>query len=77
MDVETLLDSVTNGTQATDALSNAVANPSLAHLKAASIVIFFMLCRDLGKFVIPRILEKLTSTSLATLASPSEGKKDL
>lgn len=59
MDVETLLDSVTNGTQATDVLSNAVATPSLAHLKAASIVIFFMLCRDLGKFVIPRIVDRL------------------
>lgn len=69
MDVETLLDSVTNGTQATDVLSNAVTTPSLAHLKAASIVIFFMLCRDFGKFVIPHIVERL-------LVQPPEKKAD-
>jgi len=50
-------------------LSNAVATPSLAHLKAASIVIFFMLCRDLGKFVIPRLLDRL-------LAHPVQLKSD-
>jgi hypothetical protein len=76
MDVELLLDSVTNSTQAADVLSNAVATPSLAHLKAASIVIFFMLCRDIGKFVIPRVLERLASSSLSSLGSPTLKKAD-
>jgi hypothetical protein len=64
MDVDSLLDSVTNGTQATDVLHDAVVTPSLAHLKAASIVIFFMLCRDLGKFVIPRLVDRLLNQTI-------------
>jgi hypothetical protein len=72
MDVDTLLDHVTNGTQATDVLSNAVRTPDLAHLKAASLVVFFMLCRDFSKFVIPLIVKKLTES----LAKPSVTKTD-
>jgi len=76
MDVEELLDGVTNSTQAADTLSNAVKTPDLAHLKAAVLVVFFMLCRDFSRFVIPRLLEKLTSIDLANLAKVPPKKED-
>jgi hypothetical protein len=76
MDVEDLLDGVTNSTQASDTFSKALATPDLAHLKAAAVVVFFMLCRDFGKFVIPRLLQQLTSFDPAALAIPTAKKAD-
>jgi hypothetical protein len=64
MDVEYLLDGVTNGTQATDVLSKAIASPDLAHIKAALLVAFFMLCRDLVKYVTPRVIARITKETL-------------
>jgi hypothetical protein len=66
MDLDALLDHVTNGTQATDTLSNAVKTPDLHHLKAASIVVLFMLCRDFSKFVIPLLVKRLTESLVPT-----------
>lgn len=66
MDVEYLLDGVTNSTQATDVLSKAIANPNLAHIKAALLVAFFMLCRDLVKYVTPRLIARITKETLPT-----------
>lgn len=76
MDVDALFDGVTNGTQAQDVISNAVASPDLAHLKAAALVVFFMLCRDFGRFVIPRLVKELTSASLVGLTQVLPKKED-
>jgi hypothetical protein len=80
MDVDLLLDGVTNSTQASDALSDALKTPDLAHIKAAALVVVFMLCRDLGKHVIPLVLkqikESLGYSDLASVLSKPQEKKD-
>ena len=71
-DFEEVLESVTtNSTQSTDVLKAVVANPDLQHVKAAAVVVFLLLCRELGHYIIPLVLKHLKSLALRSELTPT------
>jgi hypothetical protein len=59
MDVDDIInsiDSFANKTQADDVLVEAIQTQDLTHIKAAVVIAFFILCKDVCKLIIPYII---------------------
>jgi hypothetical protein len=76
MDISDLLAESVNSTESADALAKVVEHPDLAHLKAAAVVVFFMLCRDLYKSVIPLALKYFREQLSEQVTPPAPTKLD-
>jgi hypothetical protein len=64
MDVDDIInsiDSFANKTQADDVLVEAIQTQDFTHIKAAAVVAFFILCKDVCKLIIPFTINFLKS----------------